>query len=80
MYKFTSGLVFFTKEDAIKAIQAGHKLIEKKVVEKPLLPYKDEECIIPLGVNDEESNVTDKFVSKANKSTKTTTRKNKKSI
>ena len=35
MYKFTNGLVFYTKEDADKAISVGYRLVEeKKKVEK----------------------------------------------
>ena len=30
MYKFTNGLVFYTKEDADKAISVGYRLVEEK--------------------------------------------------
>ena len=29
MYKFTNGLVFYSKEEAKKAIEAGYQLIKK---------------------------------------------------
>ena len=66
MYKFSNGLIFYTREDAEKAIKAGYKLIEKQIS-------------IDEAIN-EQSGIANKSVGKSGKSTKKTTRKAKRSI
>lgn len=66
MYRFTNGLILYTKEEADKAIKAGYKLIEKQI--------EIDEMI------DEIDKIADKSISESNSEFKKTTRKNKTSI
>ena len=66
MYKFTNGLVFYTKEDADKAISAGYKLLEEQM---------DIEKAINL-INKDEN----RTISKSDTTIKKTARKHKTSI
>ena len=66
MFRFTNGLVFYTREDAEKALKAGYILVEKQM--------EIEEVI------DETDKNRDKPISTSNKTTKKPTGKNKNSI
>lgn len=48
MYKFSNGLVFYTKTDADKAIQAGYKLIEQQMDINEVIDKADETTIEPI--------------------------------
>lgn len=52
MYKFTNGLVFYSEEEAKKAISVGYKLVEKQLKVDDVIDETDKSGDKPISESD----------------------------